>query len=493
MFARVPGNTEIASKSEFYGFSRIKTVDFSKNFDLVGTGSSFGSVVWDSTKERIKYTFAGNTKKVLFNPDATQLLTVTQVEEPKSIYSLVSLYDLQDGTLRQQWSEFDLPIFSLDGSELALVKNNILNLVSPATGKLLDSFSFAAKITNIAFAPGDRDLAVGTEAGMVHIYNLASRQITKSYTGKSSVTGIKFIPQNSWLFVSREAEKVEAISLLTGEIVSNLPDSFSHKMNVNHNLDVNSTGDILSCVINRNLEIYKLPEFIKLPASEYVWVTDMSPDDKYIAIGAADYRSKRNGVKLVNPKNLIQVTKLNMGFDDVVNVAFSQDGTKLLAYGYQTFPSISTYNHTIQIWDLKTLKPLSVLDGYLGGDFISAISPQQKLIVASDKYSIDTNIFVWNFATGMRIAHFNLNRSPSKNRKYEIQDLKFYFSRDEKQLAVETTVFELNSTDKSGKRLFSVFSLPQETLIGEFEKLPHNFSSSPKDLLQFYEIRDSLK
>ena len=474
------GNRQIADKSKFYGFASIQSIDYSSDLSLVATGSELGTVVWDSSQEQVKYTFAGNTKQVVFSPDNTQLAVVMQEAESVSSKQNVALYDLKDGTVDREWSEANLPCFNSNASEMAIAKGKTVTIANLPNGTNLDNHRFSQKISSIAFVPGDRDLAVGTADGTVHIYNLDRQQIIKSYPGASAVKGIKFVPQHSWLFINRESEPVEGRSLLTDRIIPNLPNSFNSRMSLQGNLQTSDSGEILSCVVGGSLEVYRLPQFEKLPISDYVGDIDVSPDGKYVAIGAADYRYQENGVKLINPDNPQQIIDLNMGFDDAREVGFSRDGTKLLAYGFQNHPSISHYNYSIQIWDLPTLKPLNVLDGYLSSDHVSAISPQKKLVAATDLYANQNNVFVWNLETGARIAHLKFSRLSSKesNRRYLLDDLIIHFSRDERQIAVETTFKNTEYSLSNSKKNFFVFSLSDETLVGEYETLPDNFSTS---------------
>ena len=449
--------------SRFYGFADVRILASSSNLEYVATGSSLGTVVWDSDRERVKYTFAEPPQKIVFSLDNTQLAIASQVA--KDTPQQISLYNLDRGNILKQWSDAKLPEYSPDGKILGFVRGKRLHLVSLPTFSQLKPIEFPQPITAFAFAP-NRQIAVGTEQGNVYVYDLQSQQITTADFGRHKIIGLDFAPQHPWLLI-RTSVNVKLRSL-TDERARTIPTTSKSEFTPQGNLLLYDYPNPSQFTI-KNLSTSQTQQQFH----RYNHAFDISSDGKYLAVGSADERMHDGGVELYSLNSDIELTKkFNMGWDEVRKVRFSKDGTKILAFGSESAPSIATYNYHIQIWDFATAKKLKVLDGYFGLDPVAKVSPNRQYVAAADGFATDTHhqIFLLDFQTGKKLARIPLNRSQSSSFDY----LQLYFSQDEKQLAAELLVSQGNNPDAEQK-LFSVFSIPDGNLIGEYSRLPNNF------------------
>ncbi|HEV2969931.1 MAG TPA: protein kinase [Pirellulales bacterium] len=160
---------------------------------------------------------------------------------------------------------------------------------------------------------------------------------------------------------------------------------------------------------------------VEIPyGSLYVHSVDLSSDGKYVALGG---NNKKDGyVQIFNAETGALVRKLagNPGDpasghqDDVLSVAFSRNGRRLLT---------SSYDKTARLWDVESGHVLHTYRGHNWWVWSAAFSADESRIVTASQ---DGTVIVWNTDTGEQGPPFTGHNGPvyaaafSPNGKYVV-------------------------------------------------------------------------
>jgi len=293
--------------------------------------------------------------------------------------------------------------------------------------KILSGHDF--KIGTINFSDDDKYLISSSWDNTVRIWNMESYECIKILKGHSD---------NVWgCAISHENILVASASL---DRQFKIWDFNSGKEVFNYKLEPYD-------VIKKGL----IPE-LNYPFPNSAYSVDFSPDNRYIAVGAAD-----NLVRLFDTKTFIIINTLKHHTGSILGVKYSDNGKYLITGGPQS---------NVVIWDTKKYEPVHILkdiEGYCGafafadddkkvlitskckieiveiesGKIIRSIPVQCALqsvqLTNDEKYLItcaeDYTVRLYDFLTGKELWIY-------KNPKPEICDCKL--SNDNKYLAVST-------------------------------------------------------
>ena len=131
--------------------------------------------------------------------------------------------------------------------------------------------------------------------------------------------------------------------------------------------------------------------------SLYVHAVAFSPDGKYVALGGND---KNGYVKIFDARTGAPVRKFIGHKDDVLSVAFSHDGRRLLT---------SSYDNTARLWDVASGRELHEYLGHNWWVWSAAFSADESRIVTASQ---DGTVIVWNTDTAEASPPFTGHSGP---------------------------------------------------------------------------------
>jgi WD40 repeat protein len=137
-------------------------------------------------------------------------------------------------------------------------------------------------------------------------------------------------------------------------------------------------------------------EILTLKHADIVWSVAYSPDDRYIVTGSGGYGPNMERftaeVKLWDAKTGKEIRTLNGHSGEVVSVAFSPDGKRIVSGSRDT---------TLKVWDAQTGQEIHTLRGHMNWVTGVAYRPDGKHIVSGSGDILGPGeLKVWDAQTG---------------------------------------------------------------------------------------------
>lgn len=381
-----------------------------------------------------------------FSPDGRTLVAVG--------FDGFAVWNVADGALRFKLDSYFDPglqavTFTPDGKEFAVGDaNNMIALYDADTGDNKDAFYHDDAVTSVAFNPDGSILAAASTDGVIKLWNVQTGSeilsLTK-YGGRADILG--FTNDDSTIVVASTEGTAWRWNAVSGEQISI---AHGYQFGTTHgtypypsSITLNSRSTLLATGIwisgriylwkpngksNGRLEIGYGLDIIDVAVSHdgrtiaglsygniYLWdlesgnrltglrlhgasprSIEFSPDNQTLAVGDSD-----GIVTLRNTKTGSTIAMLSGMDGDVNNLSFSPDGTIIAFTSYCYSCPPDKQNSIIQVWDVKTAKPLYVLQGHTGPVKGLAFSPDGTTLAS---VAGDDTLRFWDVAAGREIA-----------------------------------------------------------------------------------------
>ena len=412
----------------------VYQVVFSPDGTRIASNSSDRTIrIWDVRTGETTKKLEGHKHYILtiaFNSDGTQLLSASDK-------TTIRLWDVASGQEISKSEILENPkggAFSPDGSRFLSFDNSGLILWDTAVGREIGRHANNKPFpTSAVFSPDGRHVAVGCH-DTVTVWDSELTHSLWTGDGKSGwIRGLEFSPDGTRLATSGGDRKAHIWDVETGVEIMTL---VGHSDEVNdvafspdgarlatvgfgdalklwdvrtgeHAVSVRPHGSIVNGIVfsqdgnqlvsvgfDRKLkmtdvhtgaEIYSVDGFFhgSAPGTHTVaW----SPDEAYIAFGAAD-----NTVKLIDARTGAELKSLAGHESSICTVAFSPDSQRIVSGGF---------DHTVRVWDVAAGLEIMTLKGHTGRVNGVAISPNGTHIVSACE---DQTIKFWDAQSGAEV------------------------------------------------------------------------------------------
>ena len=423
-------------KSNLIGHTgTIYSMAFSPDGKTFATGSRDKTAwLWDINTGQHLATFDGNidaVRPVTFSPDGKTLAT-------GSLSGTIRLWNIDSGELRTTLAEHTKSIsdiaFSPDGNILASVSSqeNNVELWNPLTGKHIRTLKTEIGISNLAFSPDSRTLAVSRDADL-RLLDIISGSRKATFTGHiERITSIVFSPDGSTLASSALDElflwdsdtgaqkrtitghtigystfalspdgqtaatgSMEKIRLWDTVTLSQKAMLFENRWG-NSSLAFSPDGRTLASEIGWNIRFWDvttgthksiLKAYIGRGASgSGVRAIAFSPDERFFASG-----SSQTTIQLWLADGRTHIATLSGHVSGITAIAFSPD-SRTLASGSD--------DDTVRIWDVNAETHIMTLTGHTDRIQSVAFSPDGKILASA---GWDQTIRLWDTMSGEHI------------------------------------------------------------------------------------------
>jgi WD40 repeat protein len=251
-----------------------------------------------------------------------------------------------------------------------------------------------------AFSPDGKVLATGRSTGTLTFWDAASGKVIKTLRGEhtDAIRSVSFTPDGKRLVTSGQDKKIAVWDTRTWRVISsiaNLPQPILCSR-------IAPDGTHLAVALgdpsqggggDGGVRLYE-PATLALEGDlagleNTTWSVAFAPDGRTLATGWG------GPVRLWDPETRFLRSSLNVPHAVRV-VAFSPDGKLLLTAGTGRTGEERTTSGLGLIWDLAALKPKAILKGHGSLIFGASFSPDSQLLATGSGASVDAQ--VWEFA-----------------------------------------------------------------------------------------------
>ena len=398
----------------------VRSVAISPDNNYVAASVGLSAKVWRISDANLVWSLEGHTNyisTVVFSPNSRYLAT-------GSYDYTIRMWDLENGSTfhllnSQVETEIRALAFSPDGEFLASGSSDgYARIWDVANENLIKTIAAHERsIRSLAFSPDGVFFATGSFDRTIKIWNAANGELIRTLTGHTrSIYSLCFLPDNRQLVSSSSDHTIRLWDVSNGNQLLNIHGHKSTIYNVRYSLNTNqfTSGSWDGTVKFWDASNGALIDSIQFtPASNFVRVTndnsyiivssddaairifdlqgfeigkfefetvggiDLSPNENLLAVGIEDGK-----IALLDVPSGALVGELHGPQDGVSNIAFSKDGSQIVA-GY--------YNNTAIVWDVSTFKQTSVIENDTPVETV-AYSPNGKMI-ATGSYN-DSNQYV---------------------------------------------------------------------------------------------------
>ncbi|WP_413172209.1 protein kinase domain-containing protein [Anabaena azotica] len=251
---------------------------------------------------------------------------------------------------------------SSDNQTIASSGKNLIKLWNMNTGQQISALNGHTKKVNVvAISPNGKTLVSGSDDYTIKVWNLSTKKLIHTLSSHTDVVHAVAISKDGKTLVSASDDKtIKVWNLGTGKLIRTLK---------GHSYWVRSLA--------------------------------ISPNNLTLASGSFD-----KTIKLWNLTQEKPIHTLTPNSQTVTSLAFSPDG-KILAS--------ASRDRKIKLWNIGTGKEIRTLPGQNNNVTSLAFSPDGKTLVSGNRnctecdYTINTNIKLWDVATGKELAPFTRN------------------------------------------------------------------------------------
>ena len=233
-------------------------------------------------------------------------------------------------------------------------------------------------------------LLLGTEDGLVVVWDLAKDKTTALPSGKEKIWSVAMSPNRKEFAIGGRDGKVVVRSLSTGAVTGGVQDKM--KSGSFSTATYSPNGKFILLTHSGQIRVHTLPTDPKkepqLKGNEFpVVATAFGPDNKTVAAGS--FEGNEGDVRLWDITTGNQTVKLDNPGRPVHSLAFSPDGN-LLATTHQ-------YRNFIQLWNPLTGQLVRKLEKHTATVRQAVFTPKGDVLVYAGE---DGTVRAWNPATG---------------------------------------------------------------------------------------------
>jgi WD40 repeat protein len=373
-------------------------LSFSPDGKILASGAYDKIILWDIDKGAVLTDLQGSgfSHLAIFSPNGKILTTILQDQ--------VTFWDVQNGnllrTLEKSGPSLSTLIFSSDGQVLAAIGDvgyktfGSWDINSGKTLTVLDGINH--KITSLAFNPLHEILAVGSEDGVLLIWDVKTKKVTKALTDLSGSVVSLSIDSDNKVLVSQSSNSVLFWDIDKGSIIRillafPLYAFFFNPEQSDTRLELTDIGNSQHVAFSPDL---KTLAFIN--RSNAVTLLDAKTGQTLKTLERETYSSAVPSFITFSPDGKLLALKDELGivtvwevesgkilhtFVSTGKILFSPDGKTLVSEGIDE-------NHTITLWDVMNGQIIRTLS-QSGYDTVSmAFSPDGKYLALGGETGI---------------------------------------------------------------------------------------------------------
>ena len=330
----------------------VRSVVFSPNGATLASASDDGRVnLWNVATQN-SVGFEGHTdgvSSVVFSPDGTTLASGAQ-DGTINLWNVATKRNI--ATLEgHEWADVSSVAFSPDGMTLATGTFKKVDLWDITTKKNIVTFGGLLDFFSVVFSPDGKTLAAGTQGNRVRLWNIATEELIATlhgHTADGSVHSVAFSPNGPLLASGSTDGMIYLWDMATRRNIATLEHT----------------------------------------TMGWVNAVAFTPDGATLASGNGAWEGVRK-VKLwdvATRRNIATLEVHEFLRIDVTSVAFSPDGTTLVA---------ALENGWVQLWDVATRRNIVTLEGHTHYGESVSFSPYGTMLASG---AGDGTIMLWDMS-----------------------------------------------------------------------------------------------